>query len=457
MRASRIAEEQGIPAVAIVATGFLGQARLMAQALGVENATIVEYPGVIPMDTPEVLEAKVSSRILPDVLEGLAGAGGTESAVATAARAEPAPDSVVLRGTLDEILDDFHARQWTDGLPIVPPTPERVAAFLGMTDRDPDDVLGVLAPEMRQATVRSVAVNGVMAGCRPEYMPILVAGVEALADPAFRIQDAGSTPGWEPLMVVSGPLVASLGFNTKGGLMRVGRQANASIGRFLRLYMRNVAGFRVPPGGTDKGSIGYTFNVAMAEDDEVVSSLGWPPFRVDQGFSHGDTVVTVQSVVAISPPVYSGGSDPLELSETLLHYFAGTAGAWAFTGVWYGRYHPLILMSPAVAAAYAAAGWGKPEIRHHLYENLRISARWLEHYPFHVAGQDVPLADLVQRGVAQPRYAESDDPERQVPLLQREDWTNIVVAGDPGRNQSRIYINNHEQGPPISKRVLPRD
>jgi hypothetical protein len=453
MRVSRIAEGEGIPAVALVSTGFLGQARLMAKALGVENATIVEYPGVIPMDTPETLAEKVSTTIIANVVAGLgANAAAAAAPMSDAALpAEPDPAAVVMRGSLDDVLEHFHERQWTDGLPIVPPTPSRVDAFLAMVDRHPDDVIGVLAPEMRKATVRSVAVNGVMAGCRPEYMPLLVAAVEALADPSFRIQDAGSTPGWEPLVVVSGPMVERLGFNSKGGLMRVGRQANTSIGRFVRLYMRNVAGFR--PGGTDKGSIGYTFNVAMAEDDEATALLGWQPFRADQGFSAADDVVTVQSVVAVSPPIYSGGADPLGLIEPLLHYFAGTAGAWAFTGVWYGHYHPLILMSPAVASAFAAAGWGKAEIRRHLYDNLRISARWLEHYPYHVAGQDVPLAELVARGVADSRYAASDDPERLVTLLLREEWTNIVVAGDPGRNQSRIYINNHEQGPPVSKLV----
>lgn len=450
MRASRIAEGEGIPAVAIVSTGFLGQARLMARALGVEHTAIVEYPGVIPMDTPSQLAEKVATRVLGGVVAGLAGSDGAASSPTIV---EPDPATVVMRGSLDDVHEYFHERQWTDGLPIVPPTPSRVAAFLAMVDGDPDHVLGVVAPEMRKATLRSVAVNGVMAGCRPEYMPVLVAAVEAIADPAFRIQDAGSTPGWEPLLVLSGPMVQRLGFSSKGGLMRVGNRANTSVGRFLRLYMRNVAGWRVPPGGTDKGSIGSTFNVAMAEDDEATAALGWPYLRVERGFAPDDDVVTVQSVVAISPPIYSGGADPLVLMEPLLHHVAGTVGAWAFTGVMYGQFHPLLLMSPAVAGAFAAAGWGKPEIRKHLYDNLRIEARLLERYPYHVLGQEMSLADLVARGVADPRYAESADPSRLVPLLLHEESINIVVAGDPGRNQSRLYVNNHEQGPPTSKKV----
>ena len=95
-----------------------------------------------------------------------------------------------------------------------------------------------------------------MAGCRPEYMPVLVAAVEAMCDPRFRIEDAGSTPGWEPLVIVSGPIIKELDLHSGQGVMRVGRQANTSIGRFVRLYLRNVCGYRIPPGAGDKGSIG---------------------------------------------------------------------------------------------------------------------------------------------------------------------------------------------------------
>jgi hypothetical protein len=292
-----------------------------------------------------------------------------------------------------------------------------------------------------------------MAGCRPEYLPILIAAAEAIADPEFRLEDAGSTPGWEPLVIVSGELTRALDFNTEGGAMRIGRQANASIGRFLRLYMRNVAGLRTPPGGTDKGSIGLNFNVALAENEAAIAAVGWPSFRVDQGFSAEDNVVTVQSVVAISPPIYSGGNGAIEHLEPIAQIMATTCGPWSFTGVWYKRWHPLLVMSPSVAHAFAADGWSKDDIRRHLYEQLKIEARWLDDYPKHVAGAAVPLADLVRDQVAPALYAASDDPDRLVPILLRPEWTNILLAGDPGRNQCKVYVNNHEQGPPISKKV----
>jgi len=452
LRAARIAEENGVPAATIVVTGFLYQAAVTAKALGSPDLGIVEYPGLIPLDSTAELEEKVRGPVLDGVVRVL----HTEAEPTGKRSADPGVRDVVFRGPLDEVQTFFDEREWSDGLPVVPPTRARVERFLAWTARDPGEVIGVLPPELREATVWSVAVNGVLAGCRPEYMPVLLSAAEAIADPGFRLEDAGSTPGWEPLVVLSGELVAALELNTEVGAMKVGRRANVTIGRFLRLFMRNVAGFR--PGSTDKGSIGSTFNVALGENERSVMELGWDPYRVDLGFGPDDNVVTVQSVLAISAPVYSGGEDPVTLARPLVRYLAGTAGPWMFTALWYARWHPLLVMSPAVARGFADLGWGKAEIRRHLFERTKISARWLEHYPLHPAGAEVPLRELVERGSAPARYAESDDPDRLVPMLLREEWTSIVLAGDPQRNQSRIYVNNHEQGAPVSKRVvLPAD
>ena len=125
---------------------------------------------------------------------------------------------------------------------------EKVDNFLKFMERQPGEIIGKLLPENREATVWNVAVNGVMAGCRPEYMPILLAAVDAIADPEFRIQDGGATPGWEPLIILNGPIIKQLGFNYETGVMRPGRQANTSIGRFLKLYIMNIAGLRYHPG-----------------------------------------------------------------------------------------------------------------------------------------------------------------------------------------------------------------
>jgi hypothetical protein len=143
--------------------------------------------------------------------------------------------------------------------------------------------------------------------------------------------------------------------------------------------------------------------------------------------------------------------------ETIAYLLGTTCGPWSFTGVWFGRWHPLLVLGPAVARALAGDGWGKDDIRRYLFENVVLPARWFDRYARDVISSDVSLRDLVEKGEAPRRYAESEDPERLVPLLLREEWTGIVVAGDPGRNQSRAYINNHRQGAPVSKPVvLPR-
>lgn len=447
LRATKVVEDAGVPAVAIVTSGFMAQARAIKKALGAPDLTIAEYPGVIPLDSAEQFASKVGSVLLDSVLEQL-----KTEAPQTKVVPEPFPEDIVFRGTFDAVQDAFHAREWSDGIAFVPPTRERVEAFLRWTQRDRNEVLGILAPEYRAASILSVAVNGVMAGCRPEYMPILVAAVEAICDPHFRIEDAGSTPGWEPLIVVSGAMVDQLGFNTEAGNMKVGRQANTSIGRFLRLYFRNVAGLR--PGGTDKGSIGLGFNVAMAENEKAVQELGWPPYRVDRGFSQDDNSVTVRSVLAVSPPVYSAGTDPNDLAWPLVNNLAGTTWAWFITGVFFNQWHPLIQIGPAVAGGFARAGWGKKEIRRHLYENAKIAAGTLERYSDAVFGNPVSIADLAKRTDLGPQFTRSADPGRLVPLLLKEECTDIVVAGDPARNQSKIYLNNQEQGAPVSRKVV---
>lgn len=453
MRACASAEAAGVRALAVVSTGFVRQARAVARSLGIGGVWVSEYPGVIPTDPPDVLEGKVRTVLVPGLVAGLAA--GPEQQPETPP--EPDPQSIVFAGTLDEVQDHFVDQQWSDGLPVVPPTIDRIERFVEFTDRDPDDVLGVLRPGAREATVWAVAANGVMAGCRPEYMPVLVAVTEAVADPEFAVEDAGSTPGWEPLVIVSGSLAKELDFNSGAGVMRVGRRANSTVGRFVRLLLRNVADLRIPPGDTDKASIGSSFNVALAESEDAIEALGWEPHRVDRGFRRDQDVVTVQSVVAISPPIYSSGATALDHMEIIAYLLGTTCGPWSFTGVWFGRWHPLLVLGPAVAEAIAGDGWGKDDIRRYLFEHLTLPAAWFDRYARDVISTDASLRDLVEQGLAPRRYAASDDPERLVPLLVREEWTDIVVAGDPGRNQSRAYVNNHKQGPPVSRPVvLPR-
>jgi hypothetical protein len=451
MRASAASEKAGIPAVGFVASGFETMARTIAGIFGIASPRLAIYPGAVQTDTDAVFEQKVRESVL-DQLEAQLTAGPTvERAGAGAGEAGPEPTAVVFSGDLDEVQEHFIARGWSDGLPVIPPTPERVAAFLAHTDRDPDTVLGVLAPEERELTIRGLAVNGVMAGCRPEYMPILVAIGECLTDERFRAQDLVSTHGFEPLVLVSGPVVKRFDFNDGTGAMRVGRQANSTIGRMVRLVLRNVAGLRIPPGDVDPGAIGASFMVAMAENDDATADLGWDPFRVDAGFGAEQSTVSLLVISNHSPIIFSSGETAEDHLRILARILANAIGPWAYTATVHNGFNPLILLSPYVAKALHDFGYGKADIQRWLHEHMWISAGETETYAKHVGRTGFSFDATVTDPDLRKIYVSSDDPERQVPMNMNPDWISIVIGGNPFRNQSRAYIGNLTAGHPATK------
>lgn len=452
LRASAAVERAGYPSVSIVSSGFLKQAEVVARGLGLPDIAIAPYPGVPMTDSTEQLQEKVEKQLVPAIIKGITAHDTAH--FARAAAAEPAPRDIVFSGSLDEVNEHFYRNQWTDGLPVIPPTIKRVERFLRYTSRAPDDVVGVCAPDNREATVWNIAVTGVIAGCRPEYMPVLIAIVEAVTDPRYRVEDAGSTPGWESLVILNGPIIKQLDFNYGASVMRVGRQANTSVGRFLRMLLRNIAGFRFAPGAGDKGSIGQSFLVALAEDEDAVVEIGWPSFAMDRGYSPDENVVTVQSVVSISPPTYSGSEKAEEHARILAEAIGGSMSYWSPLGMHYGTWHPLLMLGPSIAKVFAENGWSKDDIRRYLFEHVKIKAADAERWCYFVGPTEFNLARKVGQGKLPKIYHESDDPDRLVPVFIYPEWIGIVVAGDPGRNQSKGFCSNHIQGPPVSKRIV---
>jgi hypothetical protein len=285
-------------------------------------------------------------------------------------------------------------------------------------------------------------------------MPILIAIVEALADHDFHIRDAGATPGWEPLIILNGPIIKELDFNYESGVLRVGRQANTSIGRFIRLYMRNVAGLRIAPGSTDKGSIGLGLNVVLAENEDAVSELGWESFSSERGFNRDDNVVTVQSALSPTIPIYTAGDRALDHMETFVEIFGGTCGFWSHTAARKGKYFPVLIISPGVAKVIARDGWKKRDIQQYLFEHSRVSVKALQAHAKQIGFTEYDLCARVEKGVLSPEFCQSNDPDRMVPVFIKPEWIGIVVSGDPGRNQSKGFVQNHDQAPPISKKIV---
>ena len=448
LRAAEVAESAGLPSVTIVASGFLKQADLIMRGMG-RSLPVAEYPGVPMVDSEAVFSSKVEHHLLPAIIAGLAR---KSLAPVPPASTEPEPGSEVFDGTLDQVQQHFHDHLWSDGLPVIPPTRSRVQAFLQCTDRQADEVIAVLPQESRAASILSIAVNGVMAGCRPEYMPLLIAVVEAIADPDFRIEDAGSTPSVEPVIIVSGPIIRDLDLNAGAGVMKIGRQANSSIGRFLRLYLRNICGYRIPPGDGDKGSIGFSFNVAMAENEPWARDIGWPSFGEEMGYGPDESVVTVQCICAISAPTYSSGADALSHARQFVDAMGPFFSYWCYTGVKRGLWHPLLVIGPSIAKVIASE-WSKDELRDYLWNNLTMPAGKMEHLAMQTGAEELNFRQLVADGLLPSQYIESNDPKRQVRMVVRPEHIGIVVAGDPGRNQSRAYMPNHIQGPRTSKRI----
>lgn len=455
MRAVAASESVGIPAVGVISSGFEAMARAVSDVFGVDDPRLAVYPGAAQTDTQDVFEAKVRESVLDQIEHRLLNhaAEGVEEATN-----EPADDvrEIVFSGGFDEVQDYFVEQGWSDGLPCTPPTLGRVEEFLAHTDADPARVFGVLEPDGRELTVWSLAVNGVMAGCRPEYMPVLVAIGECLVDPQFRMQDLVSTHGFEPLVVVSGPVVRRLDFNDGTGAMRVGRRANGSIGRFVRLVLRNVAGLRIPPGVVDPGAIGASFMVAMAENDAATREIGWPSFRVDNGFSDEESTVSLLVISNHSAIIFTSGETAEDHLRTFARILGNAIGPWAYTSTVHQGFNPLILMSPYVARAMQGFGYDKKRIRDWLAANMWIEAEVTEGYAKQVGRTafsfDTSVTDPEQRKT----WVASDDPKRLVPMIMDPDWISIVIGGNPSRNQSRGYIGNLTAGPPVTKAIALR-
>ncbi|MBI2958602.1 MAG: hypothetical protein HYY32_07165 [Chloroflexi bacterium] len=439
MRASTEAEKLGLPTASVVCQGFATQGSMTAAGLGMPNLPTAAYPGNIAFSSPEDLQKNVAAVTVGQVVKSL-----TVQPKEVKAAPEPGPRDIVFTGTFEEVNRFFYGKEWSDGLPIVPPSIEGVEEFLRYTGRSAGEVIGVLLPDKREATVWSIAVNGVMAGCRPEYMPVLVALVEAMADRRFGQEHLGNTPGPEALITINGPIIKELGFNYEQGALRVGFQANTTIGRFWRLYLRNMAGFL--PHKTDKGTFGGTFRVVLAENEDAVARIGWEPMSVDQGFRAGENVVTVGACTESNQALQSGAPTA---EEILNRISARIVDNQLFVGMALmgERTRPQIIVTPCLAEAIARAGYAKEKVRRYFFEHARIPVNRLRSL------DRERLDSGIERGILPAEFSESKDPDRRIPLVISPDDFMIAVSGDPDRDHAYICCPNGFIGYPVSKKI----
>jgi len=332
-------------------------------------------------------------------------------------------EQVEVGDSLETILDFYESRRWTDGLPIVPPTPERVEAMIAGAGRPGADVVAILPPVKGIATVEKLAVNAVMAGCRPSYMPVIVAAVEALADPSFNLNAVqGTTNPVAPLLIVNGPVRAACGFNSGYGCFGPGTRANATVGRALRLILMNVGGG--VPGEADMAVAGhpgkYTFCVAENEEESP-----WEPLHVERGLPRDASAVTVVGISGFINTLQAGVAD---LAEALT--FIGS-NDYRFGG------SSIVALNPAQAQGLARSGIDKAGLKRGIFEGSKKHVRdfqreWLD-----------TRADL----------ATLDDPDAEVPIARGPDDLIVMVAGAAGAGNHSLALPSFGNSRPVTRPV----
>ena len=258
-------------------------------------------------------------------------------------------------------IEYCYEQGWTDGFPVVPPEPARVEAMLAMEGRGPETTIASHATTGRECSVLAAAANAVMAGCRPEYFPVVVAALEAMNEHDYHFYaSSASTGGAAPLLIVSGPVVEDIGMNAAGNVFGPGNRANATIGRAIRLVIMNV--FEIVPGRSDLSTQGhpgkYSFCIAERADRNP-----WPPLNVELGYPKEVSSVTVFAGAGLCNVENHRGTAP----EQVLDCFAD---AMANLGC-LSRGQAAIVMSPEHAQVVASRGWTKDDARSYLFEHAR--------------------------------------------------------------------------------------
>lgn len=297
---------------------------------------------------------------------------------------------------------------WTDGLPVVPPTRERVAEFLAAAGLAPEDVLGTIPERSRVLTAEKLAANAVMAGCLPAYMPVLAAAVQAMCHPAFGLHGpASTTAGVGILVVVNGPVAAELGLNSGQNVFGPGARANATIGRALRLLLLNAGGSRE----FDRGTLGHPgkYTYVLAEHEHL--GPGWEPLHVQRGLEPDQSAVTVMAAEGPNQVQNHVTRTP----EGILATIADRMRALGSMNLG-GEQEMAVVICPEHHADLAAAGWTRRDV-----------ARWLAEHARR------PLADLKRGGLVEGPVLPADE-EKQVGAVARpQDLLVLCAGGQAGR------------------------
>jgi thiol-disulfide isomerase/thioredoxin len=376
------------------------------------RSLVAELAGLTALD-----EADVDWGTYPDSRPGC-GSRSVEPGIAERLQAESEGSPLRARridiATHDDEAEFLFDQGLTDGLPVVPPTPARVLRMLAGTKRDAQEEVAIVPPNLAPCTVEKIAINAVMAGCRPEYLPVVIASVEAACNDEFNAHGVmATTMGASPGIIVNGPIRHRIGMNMQLGALGQGNRANASIGRALRLILRNVGGAR--PGGTERSTLGnpMKFTMCYAEYEEASD---WKPLHVERGFEPEDNVVTLYA--------FTGGpSYVIDQQSRTARAVAGSMAA-RLGATWHPSTRPLgdtmLVVCPEHLGTIRAEGWTKDDLRQHIFEASSKPLREV------LAGEDgagVPPQAFGPNGPSEEQLNE------KLPKFVGPEYIHITVAG----------------------------
>ena len=393
------AEELGKPTVVLVNQNFATDARSAASGKGWPGIRIVAYTVPPECTVAEIRESGISAA-MDDIIIALTRPLSDEEKSPTAKKKEKFP-RVVFKGNLEEINSFFYKRGWTDGLPVIPPTEEAVKEMLTGTDLPPEHLVAKIIPRMGKATVEKIAINAVMAGALPTYMPVLIAAVQAAMDPHANFGTTEvSTASWVPFWVINGPIRNDIHVNMTDGVLSPGDIANATIGRAMGLIIKNIGGARKAI--EDMGIFGNPGKYSMVAGENEEASL-WEPLHVQHGFKKEDSALTL-SFPTSHILAWAFTSDADGIMRGIISMPAVGSGA-------------TILLQPQHARTLAEAGWTKKEIADYVYTYARVPAyRSAAFWRNWVPGRERPALN----------------PEDSVPTVRSADSVRVIVTGGSG-------------------------
>jgi hypothetical protein len=396
----------------IATDSFLPLARAVARQEGLESMAVVTIAHPVGGVEPEQLDERLAAAV-DQVAQALLSSP-EEVQTVSAPEVHDAPGDVL------EFLAFAEERRWSDGLPLVPPTEELVARAVAATGRQAEEVLGLVPPSNRGATVGAVAANAVMAGCPPELMPVVVAAVQAALTPRFNLQALTTTTHpVTPLVVVHGPVVEQLGFNSGPNVFGQGNRANAGVGRALRLVMQNIGEAR--PGETDRATHGTPakYGYCIAED---AAASPFSTFHEDRGGGPAGAVTVF------------GGEGPHNVNDHgstdaagMLNTIAGTLANIGHNN-FYLRGQMLLVLGPEHAELLAREGYDRRRIQEAVHAHPRARTS--------LAGISEGNLDRYRRTA--PHVFEGVPADGVVPMLDGPDSLLVMVAGGPGKHSMLV-------------------